>query len=654
MIIMKTFNAVKTKNGFTLVELLVSLSILIIASTAFLPVFIYVAKTNEHNKIESTSNTIATSIMEQIRGMKYENIGTVSGNPSGVIPQTQTITRNNIKYYVETLISWSSVTKKIKENNNETNSTAFKNIRIIVSAKGVFTEKNYNSEKVFSISSKDGESEVSTLGNLRVGMKKSDGSAVSDVSVPVCIKSDTLSQNMITDFNGQAFFANMPLGIYSVMVDIPEGYDAPQGETYHSDRKLIRTNISSVEYMITDVYFYMDRMEDFNFVTLKFIDQETNQVIKPTCNITLDWNIDGESKNEIVKKSAEISGYNSEILPKSFIGRLFNKGSYELNIKRIRTIENKYAVHGIYKNDGTLWDGSFSDKGQTTDLIVKVKKVINKVLYFEDTLDSFVNPTVYNTAANIKAIDFSNGCLALNSTIAEIPLKNAKGGTNPGRAIDNDKNTYCSIKNRSMTFELNNDLALVPCELRIRLSSILNRIPSSIMLYGVKEDDSLVELCSESNFQVDNNIVISTTEKFSKFKLNIVSSGDTSSWIYDLEIICNWYSANGTRFLKIPIGNLDLSDKTKAPYFFIESKSVLSKDTSINLYAALANNNSNTIPVGFVPIEADDTINNTLLPPGTSITNGTHLWIKQEFATLNISETPLLDSMTIEYYEVTP
>jgi hypothetical protein len=47
---------------------------------------------------------LAQEKIEVVRNMPYENIGTVGGIPPGVLPQTETVTINNLAFEIKTTI----------------------------------------------------------------------------------------------------------------------------------------------------------------------------------------------------------------------------------------------------------------------------------------------------------------------------------------------------------------------------------------------------------------------------------------------------------------------------------------------------------------------------------------------------------------------
>lgn len=96
----------KTNKGFTLVELIIGVAVFGVIATAFYFSINVVIDTVEISRRRSVATNIANEQMETLRNMPYADIGTLSGNPAGAIPQSQTITVDNIDYVVETYITY--------------------------------------------------------------------------------------------------------------------------------------------------------------------------------------------------------------------------------------------------------------------------------------------------------------------------------------------------------------------------------------------------------------------------------------------------------------------------------------------------------------------------------------------------------------------
>lgn len=90
--------------GFTLIEVLVSLAIFISVSVAVYASFVSILKITRVIRIKGVMTNIANEQFEIVRNLSYQSVGTVNGIPSGIIPQSQTISRDNNNFLLETVI----------------------------------------------------------------------------------------------------------------------------------------------------------------------------------------------------------------------------------------------------------------------------------------------------------------------------------------------------------------------------------------------------------------------------------------------------------------------------------------------------------------------------------------------------------------------
>jgi prepilin-type N-terminal cleavage/methylation domain-containing protein len=78
--------------GFTLIEVLIGLAILGIVSSSIYQAYGNVLQIVQASQYNSAALNIIESNIETVRNMRYEDIGTVGGIPSGKLPQTTTVT----------------------------------------------------------------------------------------------------------------------------------------------------------------------------------------------------------------------------------------------------------------------------------------------------------------------------------------------------------------------------------------------------------------------------------------------------------------------------------------------------------------------------------------------------------------------------------
>lgn len=92
--------------GFTFVGILVGVSLLLIVFLGIYGIFQLNLKVVGQNRARITATTLANQKIEIIKNLAYDEVGTVSGIPSGEVLESETITRNNIDYIVKTTIGY--------------------------------------------------------------------------------------------------------------------------------------------------------------------------------------------------------------------------------------------------------------------------------------------------------------------------------------------------------------------------------------------------------------------------------------------------------------------------------------------------------------------------------------------------------------------
>ena len=96
---------IKDSHGFSLIEVLISLFIIMILTLGVYSLIILSLRITADNKSYVGAIGIANQKMEQIRNLPYKDVGVQGGIPSGNIPQQEILTRDGI-YTVNTYITY--------------------------------------------------------------------------------------------------------------------------------------------------------------------------------------------------------------------------------------------------------------------------------------------------------------------------------------------------------------------------------------------------------------------------------------------------------------------------------------------------------------------------------------------------------------------
>lgn len=94
----------KNQAGTTLIETLVAATVFVVFSLAIYQLYSKMVELSVRIRVKTIATQVASEQIEFIRNLQYVDVGTVSGLPSGVVPQTKSVTRSNLTFNVNTTI----------------------------------------------------------------------------------------------------------------------------------------------------------------------------------------------------------------------------------------------------------------------------------------------------------------------------------------------------------------------------------------------------------------------------------------------------------------------------------------------------------------------------------------------------------------------
>lgn len=92
------------EKGTTLIETLVAAAFFVVFSLAIYQLYAKIVGLSARIRIKTIATQVASEQIEFIRNLQYSDVGVVSGIPSGVVPATKSVTRNNVTFSVNTTI----------------------------------------------------------------------------------------------------------------------------------------------------------------------------------------------------------------------------------------------------------------------------------------------------------------------------------------------------------------------------------------------------------------------------------------------------------------------------------------------------------------------------------------------------------------------
>src|SRR5829696_6684177 len=92
--------------GFTLIEVVVALGVFALLATAFASSLSASLRSLGLSRQRTTAEQLASSQMEEMRRVAYDDLGTVGGNPPGIVTATKSVTNGSQTLTVDTRISY--------------------------------------------------------------------------------------------------------------------------------------------------------------------------------------------------------------------------------------------------------------------------------------------------------------------------------------------------------------------------------------------------------------------------------------------------------------------------------------------------------------------------------------------------------------------
>lgn len=215
-----------SSKGFTLVEVLIAVTILLVAAVAFVPLFVYAGEMAETNNRRLIAASLANSEIERIRAMEFTEVGVKGGEPgSTVLDRTDTRTVNGVEYRIERNIAWIAEGADCTEDDGEVPFWDAKYVQIRVSASAL-NNKRTITETMETIISRSIYQEASPGWGIRIcafrGWPANMGEKVPVAGVKVAIDGPKKTWTSTNNRGAALFFLNgNETGNYTVTVTAP-------------------------------------------------------------------------------------------------------------------------------------------------------------------------------------------------------------------------------------------------------------------------------------------------------------------------------------------------------------------------------------------------------------------------------------------------
>lgn len=258
----------KPLKAFTLVELLLSIFILAIISITLFEIFNNTLKLITFKKKQTEAIALANEKIEIFRSIKYDDLGTTSGIPTGNFPQAENQTINGTTYTINTNIIYIDDPFDELEPSDILN-TDYKQIKIKITWPG---ESNNYVQFITNIAPQGIETNVGG-GTLKINVFNANGEPVPAAAVNII--NTNLSPNIniatTTNANGLVVLPGAPIDDNFYQINAQKtGYNSAQ--TYAAD--VLNPNpqpqhLAVFEGQTTQVSFGIDLLADLTVITLK-------------------------------------------------------------------------------------------------------------------------------------------------------------------------------------------------------------------------------------------------------------------------------------------------------------------------------------------------------------------------------------------------
>lgn len=359
----------KNRKGLTLIEIIISITILGIIIVGISPMLVFTTHYNQYNKGEVIAENLANSMMEEIRSMEFMDIG-YDDLPStnllhGKLKKTQTIQRNSRSFIVDIDIAYESMDAYVPGQNDGDGDIKIVKVRVR-EENGYF---NNNSIKVDTtletIIARNFEQPFIPGAHIRVwAFKGWENDINSDDYVPmenilVEVKGNSYNDFLRTTYRGSALFLQVPTGDKEVSVNT-------HGTTWIVDprKEKVRTVIAENNKTAQEVFF-LEVPGRLN-IDILGINGEINNPISGEISLN-----HASYKEKPVDFTLNLTNHpaNQQLVVSNiwpFPKEHIHKYTFGINI-------NNYFVfgNGIWeKGSNKKWEGYFNSPGETKNLVL--------------------------------------------------------------------------------------------------------------------------------------------------------------------------------------------------------------------------------------------------------------------------------------------
>ncbi|MDD5110759.1 MAG: carboxypeptidase regulatory-like domain-containing protein [Patescibacteria group bacterium] len=270
------------RRGFSLIEVLISITIAALLVTGVITVFNYALAVIMENKLRIGAITLVERQLELSRNLPYDSVGTVGGIPSGVLAQVQNTTLSDSAYTIETQVVFvdDPFDGTVGGTPNDPLGTDYKKVRIAARWTGRFGQKSFVA--VTTVAPRGIESS-SGGGTLSIQVFNANGQPVPQADLTVVNTTVTPPVNISgiqTDANGKYLLPGAPASLNSYRITATKtGYSTDKTcaidqagsacTTSEGNPNPTKPHATVLVGQLTDISFAIDQLSTLTVKTIR-------------------------------------------------------------------------------------------------------------------------------------------------------------------------------------------------------------------------------------------------------------------------------------------------------------------------------------------------------------------------------------------------
>lgn len=270
----KVFQFLKSKQAFTLIDVLVSVGILVVLFGGIYLIYFSVLDVISNLELRTAATSILNQEVEVMRNMRYEDVGTVGGVPSGLIAQNKIRTFGDLQFSVGTTIRNidDPFDGTVGGNPNDTAPADYKLVEMEIDC--VSCKKFVPLIFTTTVAPKSLES-ASNNGSLFINVFDAGGVGVNEATVRVVNNSVAPTIDLVdaTNVDGVLQLVGVPTSTQGYQIEVSKtGYSSER--TYSiggvGNPNPSKPHATVAAQTVTSISFAIDRLSAINLVSLGF------------------------------------------------------------------------------------------------------------------------------------------------------------------------------------------------------------------------------------------------------------------------------------------------------------------------------------------------------------------------------------------------